>query len=65
MTSKRRRRSSRDATLRPAALPRWIYLPAAVGALFVVLPLVAMAAKVDWPQFWSLITSQSSRPPWC
>ena len=43
-----------------AGLPRWIYLPAAVGALFVLLPLVAVAAKVDWPQFWSLITSQSS-----
>jgi molybdate transport system permease protein len=43
------------------ALPRWIYLPAAVGALFVVLPLVAIVAKVDWPQFWSLIASDSSR----
>jgi molybdate transport system permease protein len=43
-----------------AGLPRWIYVPAVVGALFVVLPLVAVAARVDWPQFWSLITSQSS-----
>jgi molybdate transport system permease protein len=43
-----------------AGLPRWIYVPAALGALFVVVPLVAVAAKVDWPQFWSLITSQSS-----
>lgn len=42
-------------------LPRWIYLPAALGALFVVLPLIAVSAKVDWPQFWSLITSPSSR----
>jgi molybdate transport system permease protein len=41
-------------------LPRWIYLPAAIGALFVVLPLIAVAAKVDWPHFWSLITSESS-----
>ena len=45
---------------RPAGLPRWIYVPAAVGALFVVLPLIAVAAKVDWPNFWSLITSRSS-----
>jgi molybdate transport system permease protein len=44
-----------------ANLPRWIYLPAAVGAVFVVLPLVAMAAKVHWPQFLSLIASPSSR----
>ena len=43
-----------------AGLPRWIYIPAAVGALFVVVPLIAVAAKVDWPHFWSLITSKSS-----
>jgi molybdate transport system permease protein len=43
-----------------AGLPRWIYIPAAVGALFVVVPLVAVAARVDWPNFWSLISSQSS-----
>jgi molybdate transport system permease protein len=41
-------------------LPRWIYLPAAIGALFVVVPLIAVAAKVDWPHFWSLISSESS-----
>jgi molybdate transport system permease protein len=41
-------------------LPRWIYLPAAAGAIFVVLPLIAVAARVEWPQFWSLITSTSS-----
>ncbi|TPG33716.1 ABC transporter permease [Mycolicibacterium hodleri] len=41
-------------------LPRWIYVPAAIGAVFVVLPLLAMAARVDWSQFWSLITSSSS-----
>jgi molybdate transport system permease protein len=43
-----------------AGLPRWLYLPAAIGAIFVVLPLVAVAVKVDWSQFWTLITSQSS-----
>ena len=41
-------------------LPRWIYIPAAIGAVFVLLPLIAVAAKVDWPHFWSLITSESS-----
>jgi molybdate transport system permease protein len=41
-------------------LPRWIFFPAAFGALFVVLPLIAVAAKVDWLHFWSLITSESS-----
>lgn len=38
-----------------------MYVPAAVGALFVVVPLVAVAVKVDWPHFWTLITSPSSR----
>lgn len=44
----------------PTGLPRWIYLPAAAGAIFVVLPLIAVAARVDWTQFWALITSTSS-----
>ncbi len=43
------------------ALPRWIYVPATIGAVFVVLPLVAIVAKVDWPRFLMLITSESSR----
>ena len=43
-----------------AGLPRWIFVPAALGALFVAVPLVAVAAKVDWPRFWSLISSPSS-----
>src|SRR6516164_8152405 len=46
---------------RPTDLPRWVYAPAAVGAVFVVLPLFAIAIKVDWPNFWSLITSPSSK----
>lgn len=45
---------------RPTGLPRWVYLPAAVGAAFVVLPLLAIAVRVDWPNFWSLLTSTSS-----
>ncbi|CQD19113.1 molybdate ABC transporter permease [Mycolicibacterium conceptionense] len=44
----------------PPRLPRWIYLPAALGAIFVVLPLAALVAKVDWPRFGSLISSPSS-----
>ncbi|MFC3299501.1 molybdate ABC transporter permease subunit [Arthrobacter agilis] len=44
-----------------AALPRWVIAVAAVGALFVVLPLVAMALRVDWPRFVPLVTSESAR----
>ncbi|WP_319452383.1 MULTISPECIES: ABC transporter permease [unclassified Mycobacterium] len=46
--------------IRSAGLPRWLYVPAAIGAIFVILPLVAVATRVDWPSFWSLITSTSS-----
>lgn len=45
---------------RPDDLPGWLYGPAAIGAVFVVLPLVGIAAKVDWPHFWSLISSPSA-----
>ena len=45
----------------PARLPQWVYVPAVAGAVFVALPLVAVAVKVDWPHFWLLITSASSR----
>lgn len=41
-------------------LPAWIYLPAAVGAVFIVAPLAAMVSRVNWGQFGSLITSESS-----
>jgi molybdate transport system permease protein len=43
-----------------SGIPRWIYLPAAVGALFIVLPLVAMAGKIKWRNFFGLVTSDSS-----
>ena len=41
-------------------MPRWLYLPAVVGGVFVVLPLVAVLIKVDWANFGPLITSSSS-----
>lgn len=43
------------------ALPRWVYLPAGVAVLFLLLPLVAMALEVDWPRFGALITTEASR----
>lgn len=45
---------------RQVGLPAWVYVPAAVGALFVALPLAAMAGRVDWGDFLSLITSEAS-----
>jgi molybdate transport system permease protein len=49
------------SSARYSGVPRWVYVPAAAGALFIVLPLVAMATRVEWSQFWTLITSESSR----
>jgi molybdate transport system permease protein len=46
---------------RPVDVPRWLLVPALVGALFVLLPLVAIVAKVDWSSFLSLVTSEDSR----
>ncbi|WP_422748866.1 ABC transporter permease [Mycobacterium sp. WMMD1722] len=42
-------------------VPVWIYLPATAGALFVVVPLVAILLDIDWPHFIPLVTSESSR----
>ncbi|MDO5751803.1 ABC transporter permease [Arthrobacter sp.] len=41
-------------------VPRWVYLVAAVGALFILLPLAGMVAQVNWGQFGALVTSESS-----
>jgi molybdate transport system permease protein len=41
-------------------VPPWIFALAAAGALFVLLPLAAMAARVNWGQFILLVTSESS-----
>ncbi len=46
---------------RPVDLPRWAYVPALVAVAFVLLPLVAIVAKVDWPNFLDLITSEDSQ----
>ena len=49
------------STARPPGVPGWIYLPAFLGAAFVLVPLVAIIARVDWADFPSLVTSESSR----
>jgi molybdate transport system permease protein len=46
---------------RPVALPGWVFVPAAVGAVFVLLPLAAIVARVDWEDFVGLVTSDSSQ----
>ncbi len=46
---------------RTTGLPRWLFVPAALGAAFVLLPLVAIVTRVDWADFGGLVTSDSSR----
>ena len=45
----------------PVGLPRWTFFPAAAAVLLMVLPLLSMAARVDWASYWDLVTSESSR----
>lgn len=42
-------------------LPRWVYVPAAIGAVLIVLPLLALVVKADWGQFPALVTGPASR----
>lgn len=44
-----------------APLPRWIAVPAVVGVLFIALPILAIVLRVEWAQFGTLVTSESSR----
>ncbi|MBX7435327.1 ABC transporter permease [Mycobacterium sp. Y57] len=53
--------SGRADGLVQVGLPRWTYLPAAVGALFVLLPLLAILLRIDWAHFIPLVTTESSR----
>ncbi|MGM0929599.1 MAG: ABC transporter permease [Actinomycetota bacterium] len=48
------------ATAVRAPVPHWIYPLAAAGAIFVLLPLAGMAARVNWPEFPQLVTSEAS-----
>ncbi|KQM16985.1 molybdenum ABC transporter permease [Plantibacter sp. Leaf171] len=43
-----------------SGVPRWVVVIAAVGAAFVLLPLVAIVLRVDWADFGALVTSESS-----
>ena len=53
--------SRRPSGLVRVGLPAWVFLPAAVGALFVLTPLIAVLLRIDWVNFVPLVTSESSR----
>ncbi|WP_373566591.1 ABC transporter permease [Brevibacterium sp. 91QC2O2] len=41
-------------------LPRWLWVPAGLAALLVLLPLAGLLSRVDYTHFWSLVTSESA-----
>ncbi|TDK28262.1 molybdate ABC transporter permease subunit [Arthrobacter crusticola] len=43
-----------------SGLPLWLFVVAALGALFILLPLAAIVVRVDWTRFPELVTSESS-----
>ena len=43
-----------------SGLPHWLYVPAVFGAVFIILPIVAMATRMEWSRFGEVITSPSS-----
>jgi molybdate transport system permease protein len=43
-----------------SGLPRWLLLPASLGAALVLFPLLAMATRVEWSRFGELVTSEAS-----
>lgn len=43
-----------------AAIPAWMYVPAALGLLLVAVPLLSMLLVVDWAHFPALVTSEAS-----
>jgi molybdate transport system permease protein len=43
-----------------SGVPRWVIGVAAAGAVFVLLPILAMLSRVNWGEFIPLITSESS-----
>lgn len=50
-------RTERRRAERSAVFPPWLYLPAAAGAGFILIPLFAVFAGLPWEDFWRLITS--------
>ena len=56
----RARRRPTRGPLTPSGLPRWLLLPAAAGALLVLLPVAAMFLQVSWSELPSLLTSESA-----
>jgi len=51
----------RGRAVEGSALPRWVFVPAALGSLLFLAPLAGVLSRVDWANFLPLITSESAR----
>ncbi|KRA38415.1 MULTISPECIES: ABC transporter permease [unclassified Nocardioides] len=45
---------------RHVGLPRWVFVPAALAVVFVVLPVASLATRINWADFGSLVTSDAA-----
>lgn len=45
---------------RHVGLPRWVFIPALLAVVFVVLPVASLATRINWADFGSLITSDAA-----
>jgi molybdate transport system permease protein len=55
------RRTDRQRGVGPSVgMPRWLWFPAALAAVFIILPLAAIILRVDLASFPTLITSPSA-----
>ncbi|WP_456284057.1 ABC transporter permease [Microbacterium sp. JZ101] len=48
---------------RPIAtdLPRWLWIPAALGLALILVPLAALVLRAEWGDFWHLLTGAAAR----
>lgn len=53
-------RNAERQVRRTRGIPGWLFAPAAVGALFVIVPLLAIVLRVHWAAFPELVTSAAS-----
>lgn len=45
---------------RHVGLPRWVFVPAALAGVFVVLPVASLATRISWADFPGLVTSDAA-----
>ncbi len=60
-SARRAERPTRRSAGTGSGLPAWIFLPAGLGGLLVLLPLLAVLTKVPWSGLGALLTSEASR----